>query len=363
MQRSTRGNGQEYRSRHNDRDEAALRFTSALLTWKGNGVKDGMFRFGSLALLGGTLILGGASVFHPPTLNPWDPRRSLEEATHAGWIADHWVLAASMILLHFGLFAFDAWVCETRKAYCGDFRRVAFGCAVASLVLWLGIFVFEATGWPVLASALESEVEGGRIALTAVTQAHLGRADVASSHAVETGAAPTGIAKTSLDQSSQAGPRSVVPAAWPFEASGLYPLARALWATSLALGYAAAWLLGVCVLFWSLDLLKVNREMSREERRELIRRLDRERDQEPSRDESRAEGLKENRRTDRAPGWFVGLGVAAGVVTAVVQPAAFASPRLALWLLLPDAGLLAVWLLAAGWIVWRAADMQAKSRP
>jgi len=220
---------------------------------------DRLLRIGALALLSGALLFGVASLFHPPTVNPWDPTRSLVAATHGWWVVDHWALLISVLLVHFGLFAFHAGISGGRRsAKRAGWRSIALAFAVASLILWSGIFLFEVTGWPLLAEAL------------------------------------------------------TVPRSSP----ELMPVARALWATSLSLGYAAAFFLGLSILCWCLVLVGWT----------------------------------------RLPVWFPRLGVIAGSVSAVVQPLALAFPRIALWLLIADAALVGLWFLAAAWVMWRAGN-------
>ena len=160
-------------------------------------------RLGSIALAAGAILFGAASLFHPPTVNPWDPRISLAEAIHAAWIVDHWALLAAVTLVHFGLFAMHARMRVPRR---GRYQPIAFALGIASLILWLAIFLFEATGWPILAKAIAAQ--GGLGAKTA------------------------------------SGPAA---GSWLQAAGGetiLDTVARTLWAATLSLGYAAAFSLG-----------------------------------------------------------------------------------------------------------------------
>lgn len=91
-------------------------------------------------------------------------------------------------------------------------------------------------------------------------------------------------------------------------------LVHSLWATAISLGYAAAFLLSLAVLLWSADMRR-------------------------SRDRS-------------FPAWAGSLGIAAALTNLIALPVAFAIPRIALWLLIPAAGLLGAWLLAAAWLLW-----------
>lgn len=225
-----------------------------------------LMRLGSLALFAGTLLFGVASLFHPPTVNPWDPGHALAEATQARWMLDHWTLLTAVLLIHLGLLALHGTVCGEAWVRSGGrsrgWRDVALAFAAASLTLWTGIFLFEVTGWPVLAGAQQ--------------------------------------------------------------VTGVLTVARALWALSLSLGYAAALFLGLAVLGWSLELIGRGHARERSGRSSI-------------------------------PAWFARLGVVAGAITAVVQPAALGLPRLAPWLLAPASLLLGAGFLAAAWVMWQGA--------
>ncbi len=251
-------------------------------------------RWGALALAGGALLFGLASLFHPPTVNPWDPTVSLAEATEVAWVIDHWALLAAVILVYSGLLILHGLVGGHDER--GD-RSLPYALAVVSFALWVAIFLFEATGWPVLAKALEAralEEVGART--WAIGPATTG----ATTGGAVAGPAAIGAAAPGL---SSAG-----------EASLLWTLARTLWAPTISLGYAAAFLLGTAVLLWGCELAA----------------------------------------TQRAPAWLARLGMVAGAAVAVVEPVALGVPRYALWLLVPAAVLMGVWMLAAAWWMWRA---------
>lgn len=221
-------------------------------------------RWGSLALASGTLLFGGASLFHPPTVDLRDVATPLAEAAHPGWAVDHWVLLVAITLVHLGLLALHASLPATAAP---GKSTLACALAVASLVLWLAIFLFEITGWPVLAKA-------------AGTQGPLQGAAGASFEAV----------------------------------------ARALWATTLSVGYAAAFLLGLAVALWSAAF---------------------------------AGAFCGSRG-------FARLGVAGGLYTAAVQPPAAAVPAAGLWLLIPAAAVLGAWLLWTAWLAWSRQGREPK---
>lgn len=226
-------------------------------------------RWGALALAGGAVLFGLASLFHPPTVNPWDPTVSLVEATKVEWIVDHWALLIAVVLVYFGLFAFHSLIGREEKA---RWSPSAYAFAVTSLALWVAIFLFEATGWPVVAKAFAGHE---------MAEAGAGTGDIGKATGTE---------------------------------DLLMIAARALWAPTLSVGYAAAFFLGVAIFLWALDLVRVK----------------------------------------QSPLWLARLGAITGAVVAVVEPVALGAPRLALWWLIPAAALLGLWMLAAAWWMWRA---------
>lgn len=153
-------------------------------------------RLGSLALAVGTLLFGGVSLFHPPTVNPWVANTPLAEAAHPGWVVDHWVLLVAVTLMHLGLLTLHTRLSASETALRSS---VACALAVGSLALWLAVFLFEVTGWPIVAKAVAQGAQG-----------------VAAGAALEV-------------------------------------VARALWATGLSVGYAAGFLLGLAIALWSAD--------------------------------------------------------------------------------------------------------------
>ena len=259
-------------------------------------------RWGALALAGGALLFGLASLFHPPTVNPWDPTVSLAEATKMAWVIDHWALLAAVILVYSGLLIFHGLI--GRHDDRGD-RSLPYALAVVSFALWAAIFLFEATGWPILGKALEAralEEVGARTEVIAPAATVL----------TTNGALPDGVAN------GAAAPG--LPSAG--EESLLWTLARTLWAPTISLGYAAAFLLGAAVLLWACELAALQ----------------------------------------RAPSWLAQLGMVAGAAVAVAQPIALGVPRYALWLLVPAAALMGAWMLAAAWWMWRAGPLDVNGR-
>lgn len=166
-------------------------------------------------LAAGAVLFGGASLFHPPTVNPWDPSVSLAAATQGAWTVDHWALLIAVTLVHLGLFVGHASLRAT-----GGVRvaSVAYALSIASLVLWLSIFLFEATGWPILARTIAAQ------------------------------------AGASVGSASGPG-ESVVLVSSSYGAT-LEVVARTLWATVLTLGYAAAFVLALAIALWSIDLTR-----------------------------------------------------------------------------------------------------------
>lgn len=225
-------------------------------------------RSGAVILVAGLVLFAAASMLHPPTVNPWDPTEALAEAAQLMWMVDHLALLVAVIAVHLGLF-----ILHTILVKSGRFQwsHVAFACGAASMTLWVTVFVVELTGWPLLAQAVA---------------AWFGSA-----------------ADMPLGLTVGLGPAGVVSL-----------VVRGVWATSLTLGYAAAFLLGLAVLLWSIDITFSGA---------LPRPLGR-------------------------------FGIVVGLVTIVGIPVAVAMIRLALWLLVPIAGLIGAWLLAVAWAMWRS---------
>lgn len=224
-------------------------------------------RIGAAMIAAGTLLFGAATMFHPPTVDPWDPTHALTEATGTLWLIDHSVLLVAVLALHLGLFLRHGWV--TARSGRRGLSDAAFACSIVSLTVWVALFVFELTGWPLVAKAVQAWFGG-----------------------------PSG-----MPAPATAGPEGT-----------LALIAFSAWATTLVLGYAAAVLLALAILLWSAEMV-------------------------------RSTGLPR----------LVGcLGIVAGVANVAASPVAVAFPRLALWLLVPAAGLMGLWFLAAAWAMWRS---------
>lgn len=170
-------------------------------------------RAGALALGVGTVAFAVSSLFHPPTFDAWDASHALTDAIEPRWKLDHWALLISILLIHLGLFALHRWALSSRRPVGA---HLAFACGTASFVLWLALFVFEATGWPLLAEAA----------------------------AAAWGGVPD---KASLLAADPRGPGAII------------AVTRSVWAGVIALGYSAASLLGLAIAWWSCALLKSER--------------------------------------------------------------------------------------------------------
>lgn len=222
-------------------------------------------RWGAVILTLGVVVFGAASLFHPPTANPWDATAALQEASESLWLVDHLLLLVGIVALDVGLFILHGQIVSFRHS---RLAHPAFAFTIASLTLWVSLFVFELTGWRILAQAV----------------------------------------------AAQFGSASQMPGPESAGAAGvLSALAHSAWTTTIILGYGAAFLLGLAIWFWSIAAL-------------------------------RGYGLP------RGVAWF---GVIVGLITIVTLPLAIALPRAALWLVIPAAGLLGLWLLAAAWAMWR----------
>lgn len=222
-------------------------------------------RFGAVILMVGVLVFGGASLFHPPTVSPWDPTHALDEGAQPKWTIDHSILLAGIVTLHLGLFLLHNYIMTSQRP---RMSPTAFACGIASFTLWVALFVFELTGWRVLVQA------------------------AATGFSIPSQIPAPGIAES---------------------AAVLAAVAHSVWATTIALGYAAAFLLGLAVLFWSID----------------------------------------GRRGHALPRGTAWLGILVGLVSLITLPLAAYIPRIALWLVVPAAGLMGLWFLCAAWAMWR----------
>lgn len=214
-------------------------------------------RWGGCMIIGGTLLFGLISVLHPPTFDPFATSNAMSEIIASPhWSLIHWGLAIAITLLGLGLMALHVWLERLQPT---AFSWFAKGATLIGTTLWLLIFVFEATSGAALARAYFHPST-----TPAVTQ-----------------------------------------------------LIVAIWATTLAAGYAAAMLLGFAALLWSIDLL----------------------------------------RTRRFPAGFVWLGIISGAALMVAQPLTWLNPDAALFILSPPAAAFALWLLYLGWQLWTSARL------
>lgn len=163
--------------------------------------------------LGATLFAAG-TLLHPPTVKREDLIQVVVEGATPMWLVDHWLLALSSIVLTLGFAGLHSVLAASLTApsrRSGNppaiLRRrsaliFAAPMGLISAVLWVGIFLVEATGWPIVAAGV---VNGG-------------------------GAAPGTIA-------------------------ALLTVADALWSMTLALGYAAGVLFTAAVALWSVVMI------------------------------------------------------------------------------------------------------------
>lgn len=214
-------------------------------------------RWGGCLIWVGTLLFGLISMLHPPTFDPFATSDAMSEIIASKyWSLIHWGLAIGMTLLGLGLLTLHAWLERLQPS---AFSWFATGATVISTTLWLAIFVFEAAGGAALAQAFFH------------------------------------------------------PTTTPAVAS----LITATWAATLAIGYAAAALLGFAVFLWSLDLL----------------------------------------RTRRFPAGFVWLGIISGAALMVAQPLTWLNPNAALFILAAPAAAFGLWLVSLGWQLWASARL------
>lgn len=218
-------------------------------------------RAAAVALALGTILFGLGSLLHPPTVRREDLMHVVRDGATPMWLADHWLLTLSTVLIVVGLAGFHA-----ALAAHTDIRRgmaeLAAPLGAASATSWIGLFVFEATGWPEIAAALVQSGAGGFAG-----------------------------------------------------ASALLPVAQGLWSGVLGLGYAAGALFAVVIGLWSAGLL-----------------------------------LSGETRTVGAAAW---VGLVASGVGIVTMALAWMFSSLALYLLIPAALLLGLWLLLAAWRLWQ----------
>ncbi|HET7559867.1 MAG TPA: hypothetical protein VFK80_07890 [Limnochordia bacterium] len=210
-------------------------------------------RLGGACTIVGTLLFAAASVLHPPTFDPQAVGPAMREIQGDPlWVPVHVALTAAALLWGLGLLALHERLVRTGRAGASPF---AAGALLIGTTLWILAFLTEAAGGPALARAYQA------------------------------GAVSPAIAN----------------------------LVALCWDATLALGYGAAFLYGVALLLWGVDL----------------------------------------RRARFAPGWLAWLGILAGGTTAVTQPLIWAFPKAAyLVLAAPSAGLV-VWSVLVGWRLQR----------
>ena len=209
--------------------------------------------------MSGSVLFPVLSLLHPPLFDP----RAAEAAVSAilaepAWEPLHWGLAVAILQLGLGLLTLHVLLSERGARY----SPFAAAAALISTTLWMLIFVAEAAGGVPLARAFVP-ARAGPDALSPATQAVAG----------------------------------VVTAAW---------------SATLAIGYAAAALLGLSALLWSLDLCHLN----------LF-----------------------------SP-WIGRLGLIAGALMTVAQPLGWLWPELGLLLVVPPAILFMAWTIWLGWLLW-----------
>lgn len=214
---------------------------------------------GGIFALAGIILFTGLSVLHPPTFNPNAIGEAMAEiAATPYWASIHWGLAVGSTLLGLGLLSLHQLIKQIARS---SYTYLATGAMIISTTLWSLIFIAEAAGSTNLARAY--------LQVAGATQ---DPATTAMMHVV-----------------------------------------TFLWRAVLAVGYGAAFLLGLAVLFWGVDI----------------------------------------RQTRLFPPWTAWLGMIAGALVAITQPLGWIFPHTAIWLLGPPAALLAIWVLAIGWLLWK----------
>ncbi|HEY8450056.1 MAG TPA: hypothetical protein VIL95_06210 [Bacillota bacterium] len=222
----------------------------------------------------GTVGFATLSALHPPTFDPRAVRKTVQAIlAEPFWALLHWGLLAAVLVLACGLAGLHHLLRASGAAVWSPWAR-AF--TWASTTLWSAIFVAEAAGGTTLARGLARgwgwPSAGGSAALPEA------RLDGAAAAAIE-------------------------------------GIAGALWSSTLAIGYVAAFLLALAIGLWSLDLAR-----------------------------TRLFGDGPAR---------LGLWAAAAALPA--QPLAWFFPAAALWLLVPPTFGLAVWTLWLGTILLKTA--------
>lgn len=158
-------------------------------------------RWGSAALVSGTVLFGAMVALHPPTVARFPVAEVLEQILATPWWAlNHWGLLIAVSLMGMGLVALHTEIVRQKGGVFAPFALIAL---IVSLTLWSLAFTFEAAGGMPLAAGY-----------------------AAGSSAI---------------------------AADPLGPVALGVL-EFLWSSILALGYVAASFLSLAVLLWSVDL-------------------------------------------------------------------------------------------------------------
>jgi|GEM_PF-3147569 len=265
-------------------------------------------RCAAVVLVLGTALFGAGSLIHPPTARRGDLMHVVREGASAMWALDHWLLALASALVAIGLAGFHAAVSARAEGGEGADRPIASFAlpaagllGTASAVFWIGLFVFEATGWPPVAAAL-------------------------------------------------AGERAA-------SASPLYPVAQGMWSATLAVGYAAGVLLAAAIGLWSAALAEPRTGSRTDDSGggELgggIRTAKGSRGGTARGDSGTVDKFTARRDTPgvRSLMWAGYIAAAVGVGG---QALAWVFPRYALHMLVPAAVALGLWLLLAALRLWQ----------